>query len=57
MLSSAFVSAYERMNCELSEADNSNLIPPESAEVAAEIMDRAVPAMEALAKKELGVDG
>lgn len=56
MLSSAFVSAYERMNRELGEADNPNLIPPEGAELAAGVMHRTVPAMEALAKKELGVE-
>ena len=56
MLSSAFVAQYERMNRELGEADNPNLIPPESAGMAVRVMNQVVPEMEALAKKELGVD-
>lgn len=55
MLSSAFVAQYEKMNRELGEADNPNLIPPESAEIAASVMNRILPEMEALAKQELGV--
>lgn len=55
MLSSAFVAQYDEMNFGLGEADNQNLIPPESAEMAADIMKRIVPEMEALAKRELGV--
>jgi len=57
MLSAAFVEQYERMNLELGEADNPNLLPPEGAEIAARVMSRIVPAMETLAKEELGVDG
>lgn len=56
MLSPAFVNKYEEMNQALGEADNPNLIPPESAEMAAQTMKRIVPVMEALAKQELGVD-
>jgi hypothetical protein len=55
ILSPAFVAAYERMNAELSSADNPNLIPPESAELAAQVMKRSVAAMEAVAREELGV--
>jgi hypothetical protein len=55
MLSPAFVVGYNRMNFELGEADNPNLLPPESATLAAEVMDRSVASMEALAKEELGV--
>jgi hypothetical protein len=55
MLSPAFVGQYERMNRELGEADNPNLLPPESAGTAADVMNRVLPEMEALAKKELGV--
>ena len=55
MLSSAFVAQYEKMNRELGEADNPNLIPPESAEIAASVMNRILPEMVALAKQELGV--
>jgi hypothetical protein len=56
MLSSAFVLQYEEMNRALGEADNPNLIPPESADIAAKIMNHTVPRMEALAKQELGVN-
>jgi hypothetical protein len=54
VLSSVFVGQYEKMNRELGEANNSNLIPPESAEIAASVMNRVLPEMEALAKEELG---
>ena len=53
MLSSAFVAQYEAMNRELREAND--LISPESAVVAARVMNRIVPEMEALAKHEIGV--
>lgn len=56
VLSSAFVVQYEKMILALGEANNPNLIPPESAEIAAEVMNRMVPGMEALAKQELGVN-
>lgn len=56
MLSSAFVGQYEKMNHALGEANNPNIIPPESAKVAAEVMNRTMPGMEALAKEELGVN-
>ena len=55
MLSSDFVGQYERMNRELAEGNNPNLLPPESAEIAASVMNRILPDMEALAKQELGV--
>lgn len=55
MLSRAFVAKYEEMNLRLGEADNSNLIPPEGAEIAARVMARIVPEMEELAIRELGV--
>ncbi len=55
MLSKAFVAKYNEMNESLGEADNPNLVPPESAEIAARIMQRIVPEMEELAMRELGV--
>ena len=55
MLSFDFVSQYEKMNPELAEGNNPNLIPPESAEIAASVMNRILPDMEGLAKQELGV--
>jgi hypothetical protein len=56
MLSAAFVAKYEEMNFGLEEANNQNLIPPETAEMAANVMKRLIPEMEELAKRELGVD-
>ncbi|WP_313809358.1 hypothetical protein [Sphingobium sp.] len=56
MLSPAFVAKYEEMNQVLGEANNPNLLPPESAGMAVAAMRRVVPDMEALAKQELGVD-
>lgn len=55
MLSPAFVAKYDAMNAGLEEANNPNLIPPESAELAARMMKQIVPEMELLAKRELGV--
>ena len=55
MLSSDFVGQYERMNRELAERNNPNLISPESAEIAASVMNLILPEMEDLAKQELGV--
>jgi len=56
VLSKAFVAKYEEMNRALGEADNQNLIPPESAEMAASAMQRILPEMEELAIRELGLD-
>ena len=55
MLSPDFVGQYEKLNRELAEGNNPNLIPPESAEIAARVMNRILPDMEALAKQEMGV--
>lgn len=55
MLSRAFIAKYEQMNRDLGEGDNPNLIPPEAADIAAQVMERTVPDFEALAWKELGV--
>jgi hypothetical protein len=56
VLSKAFVAKYEEMNRCLGEAENPNLIPPETAEIAASAMQRIVPEMEELAIRELGLD-
>ena len=56
MLSSAFVAKYDKMNWELGEADWQNLTPPETSEIAKNVMCRIVPEMEALAIRELGVE-
>jgi hypothetical protein len=55
MLSSAFIAEYNKMNVELHEAENPNLLPPESATLAAEVMTHSVANLESLAKDELGV--
>ena len=55
ILSRAFIAKYETMNRELGEASNPNLIPPEAAEISADVMRRLVPALEELAQRELAM--
>lgn len=55
MLSKSFTAKYDEMNKRLGEADHQNLIPPESAEIAASVMRSIVPELEDLAIRELGV--
>lgn len=55
VLSKAFVARYDEMNRRLAEGNNPNLLPPESAEIAANVMREAVPEMEGLAIRELGM--
>ncbi|WP_041391002.1 hypothetical protein [Sphingobium chlorophenolicum] len=55
MLSGPFIGQYEKMNRELGEASNPNLIPPESSEICSSVMKRIVPELEKLAQHELGI--
>lgn len=56
MLSKDFLREYDRMSKELSEAENGNLIPPESAEIAASAVQVGVERLDNLARRELGVE-
>lgn len=55
VLSKAFVAQYEEMNRGLAEGNNPNLLPPESATIAAKVMRKVVPEIEGLAIRELGM--